>query len=65
MIEQLNIGGRLISPVMDEGIQNLVLIEKGDSTKYFGARSCVRTFLFLTTPSLFRKQMRQWRKLSG
>jgi len=30
MIEQLKIGGRLISPVIEDGIQNLVLIEKGE-----------------------------------
>jgi protein-L-isoaspartate(D-aspartate) O-methyltransferase len=28
LIEQLKIGGRLISPVIEDGIQNLVLIEK-------------------------------------
>ena len=30
LIEQLKIGGRLISPVIEDGIQNLVLIEKGE-----------------------------------
>ena len=30
MIEQLKIGGRLIGPVIEDGIQNLVLIEKGE-----------------------------------
>ncbi len=30
MIEQLRAGGRLIAPVMEEGIQNLVLLEKGE-----------------------------------
>ncbi len=30
LIEQLRIGGRLIAPVIEHGVQNLVLIEKGE-----------------------------------
>ncbi len=31
LIEQLRIGGRLISPVIEDGIQNLVLLEKSET----------------------------------
>lgn len=30
LIEQLRMGGRLIAPVIEEGVQNLVLLEKGE-----------------------------------
>lgn len=30
LIEQLRVGGRLIAPVIEEGVQNLVLLEKGE-----------------------------------
>lgn len=30
LIEQLKMGGRLIAPVIEEGVQNLVLLEKGE-----------------------------------